>query len=240
MARNRLVWLVCLAVLSVLPAGAAFQTYTTLAEWQAVATQAGNTINFDSLNVPVGGYSSPSVQLLLIDNVTFTSPIAGYMYVVNPSGAQPWYYWGTTSILRPAGESLSPLKAEWATGVTAFAALMAINNENPPGTWLPSQMDVKVRSGGTVVWEQTLVTSAHPTPTFFGFVSTNPAETFDSVTFTPAEVNYAFLDNVMLGAYNAPPDPPVGDAPEMGTGVLSLCGGILLVAGGLRKRLKPS
>jgi hypothetical protein len=220
--------------LSVLPAGAAFLNYTTLTEWQAVATQAGSTIDFNSLNVPVGGYSV-SYQSLLIDDVTFTSPTAGWMQVVNPSGGQPWYYWGTTSILRPLIETPTPLKAEWATGVTAFAALMAINKENPPGTWVSSQMDVKVRSGGTVVWEQTLVTSAHPTPTFFGFVSTNPAETFDSVTFTPAEVNYAFLDDVRLGAYQDP-DP----VPEMGTGVLSLCGGILLVAGGLRKRLKPS
>ena len=71
-------------------------------------------------------------------------------------------------------------------------------------------MDVKVRSGGTIVWQQTLVTSAHPTLTFFGIVATE-GETFDSVTFTPAEgtSTTAFLDDVRLGAYKAPAvDPP--------------------------------
>ncbi|MCX6638503.1 MAG: hypothetical protein NT090_25900 [Acidobacteria bacterium] len=235
MARNKLVWLVCLAILSVLPAGATLETYTTLTEWQAVATQAGATIDFTSL-APNPGNVSAMYVTLVIGGVTFTSP-SDWVQVYNASSSQPYYDWGTGAILRSNKDTLGALKAALATPVTAFAALMGINKENPPGTYISSQMDVKVRSGDTVVWEQTLVTSAHPTPTLFGIVSTNPLETFDSVTFTPTE-NYAFVDDVMLGAYQEPPPP--GDTPELGTGVLSLCGGILLAAGGFRRRGKPS
>lgn len=233
MARNRLVWLVCLSILSVLPAGATLQNYTTLAEWQAVATQSGVTIDLSS--VPLTNGLSASYLTLPIGGVTFTSP-SSWVQVYDFPGSV-WWDWGTGAILRSWQDTLGAVRVDLTASATAFAAVMAIN-KGGPGTWAPSQMDVKVRSGGTVVWEQTLVTSAHPTPTFFGIVSSNPAETFDSVTFTPTE-NYAFLDDVMLGEYKAP-DPPVGDAPEMGTGVLSLCGGILLAAGGLRKRLKQS
>jgi hypothetical protein len=232
MARNRLVWLVTLTIVSVLPAGATLQTYTTLAGWQAAATQAGATIDFTSLGVPVGGASSPAVQSLIMDNVTFTSPTAGWMQVHNASSV--WSNWGTGSILW-SNEDLGALRATWTTPVTAFAALMGINRGGPT-TWSPSQMDVKVRNGGTEVWGQALVTSAHPTLTFFGIVSTDGSEPFNSVTFKPAEtgVSSAFLDDIRLGAYQD--SAPV---PEMGTGVLSLCGGILLAVGGFRMRGRP-
>ena len=232
MARNRLVWLVCLTILSVLPAGATFVAYTDLALWEQVTTLSATTIDFSSLGVPVGG--AITYPLLVIGDITFTTTDS-QMQVVNASTPQYYYNWGTTSILRTDTDGRF-LKATWTTPVTAFAASMGINKWTAPN-WLPSQMKVEVRSGGTVVWQQTLVTSAHPTPTFFGIVSTNPAETFDSVTFTPAEGNStgAFLDDVRLSAYQDP-----ASTPEMGTGVLSLCGGILLAAGGFRKRLKPS
>ncbi len=99
-------------------------------------------------------------------------------------------------------------------------------------------MDIKVyRSGVTnPVWQQTLPTSASPVPTFFGIVSTIPAETFDSILFTPAP-GRALLDDVRLGTYHEPVV-PAGETPELGTGLLSLCGGILLAAGGFRRHLK--
>jgi hypothetical protein len=242
MARNKLVWLVCLAILSVLPAGATLQTYTTLLEWQAAATQSGVTIDFSSLGV-IDGNFSPAALSLLIDPVTFTAPPIYQLQVVHASPTQPWYDWGTHSILRPMDDG-RPLQAAWTTPVTAFAALMGIT-KIVGGVPATSQMDVKVyRSGVTEpVWQQTLGTAARPTLTFFGIVSTNPAVTFDSVTFTPADGNTttAYLDDVRLGAYKEPVvDPLLGEAPEMGTGVLSLCGGILLAAGGFRMRGKLS
>ena len=240
MARNRLVWLVCLSILSVLSAGATFQTYATLGQWQAVTEQWGNTIDFDSLQVEVG--KSKQYSSLFIDPVTFTSPPAYWMTVFNPSGLQPWYDWNTTSILR-CDQDGSSLKVALETPATAFAAFMGIN-KLVGEVYVSSTMRVEVRSVNTVVWgaeqaQNPLNTDPHPKLTFFGIVSTNPAQTFDSVTFTPVEVNTAFLDDVMLGAYQeAPPPPP--PVPEMGTGVLSLCGGILLAAGGFRMRGKPS
>jgi hypothetical protein len=230
-------------ILCVLPAGATFVPYSDLALWQQVTTLSATTVDFSSLGVGVGGQSASSLSLVIGD-ITFTSPTGRKLLVVNASSGQSYYNWGTAAILRPEDDG-GLLKAALASPVTAFAALMGINKWTPPDTWLSSQMDVKVRSGETVVWEQTLVTSAHPTLTFFGIVSTDPAEKFDSVTFAPAEGNTttAFLDNVMLDSYQAPPPPPPPDptaTPEMGTGVLSLCGGILLVAGGFRRRLKRS
>ncbi len=236
MARNRLVWLVCLTILCVLPAGATFVPYTDLALWQQVTTLSATTVDFSTLGVPVGGQIS--YLSLVIGDITFTTP-AAQVQVVNASSGQPWYNWGTTAILHTVDDG-RPLNAVWTTPVTAFAALMGITKmegEVP----VTSQMDVKVyRSGVTdPIWQQTLVTSARPTLTFFGIVSTDPAVTFDSVTFTPADgiTTNAFLDDVRRGTYNAPA-PPVGETPELGTGVLSLCGGILLAAGGFRRHLK--
>jgi len=242
MARNRLVWLVCLGILCVLPAGAAFVPYSDLALWQQVTTLSATTIDFSTLGVPVGGQSSSTLSLV-IDGVTFTSPTPteGKVLVVNASSGQPWYNWGTAAILRPENDGWH-VKANWTTSVTAFAALMGITKMDG-GVPVTSQMDVKVRSGTTIVWEQTLVTSARPTLTFFGIVATE-GETFDSVTFQPAEGNLttAYLDDVRRGAYNAPvvEPPPSSDTPELGTGLLSLCGGILLAAGGFRRHIKAS
>jgi hypothetical protein len=238
MARNKLVWLVCLAMLSVLPAGATLETYTTLLEWQAAATQSGVTIDFSSLGVDDGNFS-PAALSLLIAPITFTAPAIYQLQVVHASAGQPWYDWGTHSILRPMDDG-RPLQAAWTTPVTAFAALMGITKIDGGGP-VTSQMDVKVYRGGTWVWGQTLSTSANPIPTFFGIVATG-GETFDSVIFTPADGNTttAYLDDVRLGAASEePPPPPPPPVPEMGTGVLSLCGGILLAAGGFRMRGKP-
>jgi hypothetical protein len=245
MARNKLVWLVCLSILSVLPASATFVLYSDLGLWQQVTTLSGTTIDFSSLGVPVGGQTSYPLPLV-IDGLTFTSTV-GQLQVVNASSGQGYYNWGTASILHTVDDNRGVVAA-WPTPVTAFAALMGITKMagDVPVT---SQMDVKVRSGGTVVWEQVLVTSARPTLTFFGIVSTDPAVTFDSVTFTPPAFDpppligiytNAFLDDVRRGTYNAPVvDQLPGDTPELGTGVLSLCGGILLAAGGFRKRGRP-
>ena len=236
MARNKLVWLVCLSVLCVLPAGATLETYTTLEAWELAATQSGVTIDFSTLGVPAGGQSA-WWQSLLVEPVTFTSPTGtGWMQVHNASSV--WSTWGTAGPILWSNETLGALRAVWTTPVTAFAALMGINSGGPT-TWAGSQMDVRVRNGVTQQWGQTVVTSPHPTLTFFGIVSTDGAEPFNSVTFTPAEtgVSSAFLDDVRLGAYNAPA-PPEGETPELGTGVLSLCGGILLAAGGFRRHLK--
>ena len=55
MARNKLVWLVCLSILCVLPASATFVPYTDLALWQQVTTLSATTIDFSSLGVLPGG-----------------------------------------------------------------------------------------------------------------------------------------------------------------------------------------
>jgi hypothetical protein len=221
MARNRLVWLVCLAILSVLPAGATFDTYATLAEWQVAATQSGATIDFSSFAPNLGGYLYTTS--LYVEPVTFTSPPNLNMQVTYSTNSA--YQWGSTAILCAYADY--PLMVTLATPVTAFAARTGIYN----GT-AGSQMTITVTSGSTTTTLPSLATVAHPTLTFFGVVSTTPGETIDSITFTPPEGKVPFLDDVRVGAYQAP-------VPEMGTGALSLCGGMLLAAGAFRKRGRP-
>ena len=218
MARNRLVWLLSLAILSVLPAGATFQTFTTLAEWQAHATQAGVTINFSTFAPNLGNFMY--TRSLYVEPVTFTSPPDLNIQVIYSSKLE--YQWDTAQAILCAYAG-HPLKVTLTTPVTAFAARMGIYNG---GTG--SQMCVKVHRSGTEVFPRTLPTFAHPTLTFFGVVSTHGSKPFNSITFTPPGCTRAFLDDVRLG-----------DTPEMGTGLLSLCGGILLAAAGFRKRGKP-
>ena len=232
MARNRLVWLVCLSILSVLPASATFVPYSNLTLWEQVTTLSGTVIDFNQEG-PSPGYNGPEMSYFDIGGIRFTSPYS-FVQLCNAGDACNW---NTGAIIRSTHADAGALLVTLTTPATSFSTLMAINNG---GT--NRDMDIKVyRSGVTLpVWQQTLPTSASPVPTFFGIVSTIPAETFDSILFTPAP-GRALLDNLRLGTYHEPVvEPPVGDVPELGTGVLSLCGGILLAAGGLRKRLKAS
>jgi hypothetical protein len=137
----------------------------------------------------------------------------------------PAYQWGSTAIL--CAYASHPLKVTLETPVTAFAARTGIYN----GT-AGSQMTITVTSGETTTTLPPLTTVAHPTLTFFGVVSTTPGEAIDSITFTAPGEKVPFLDDVRVGAYQAP-------VPEMGTGALSLCGGMLLAAGAFRKRGRP-
>jgi hypothetical protein len=242
MGRNRLLRLSLLLVLFVLPACSAIVTYTDLASWQQVSAQSGATIDFSSLAQNPGNYSAQVLALSAFTGVTFSSP-GDFVQVVNPASYQPWYQWNSGAILRAYNDTGSgTLKVDFATPITAFAALMGINSENPPGTWVASQMTITARSGSTTLTlpSPTYSTTAHPGLTFFGIVSTTPGQTFDSITFAPA-VNYAFLDDVRLGSFQAAVEPPpTSDTPEPGTGLLALCGAALIVAGKLRSRRRQN
>ncbi len=213
-----------LTLLSVLPACPAILTYGSLADWQVQATQSGTTIDFSSF-APTPGSSIPAETSLTVGGVTFSS---SYMVkVLNASASEPYYDWGTGAVLIPFSASVPVVTL--ATPVTAFATLVMVPKLSGP-TYVSSQVTVTVARGETTLFSSTLPTSARPTPTFFGVVSSDPVQTFDRITFTP-EVNYAILDDVRLGSYLA-----AVSAPEPGTGVLAFCGAGLLGAGVFRRK----
>jgi len=220
-----------------MPAHPALVTYADLGAWQANAVQSGATIDFSDLAPNPGNASSMVLAISSYTGITFSSP-GDYVQVFNASAFQPWYQWNSGAVLRAYNDTGSgSLRVDLATPVTAFAVLMGINNENPPGTWVGSQMAITIRSGATVLTipAPSYATNAHPALTFFGVASTTPGETFDSITFAPG-VNYVFLDDVRSGAFQQAGPPPGGSVPEPGTGVLALCGVGLLVAVKLRVR----
>jgi len=227
MIRNKYVWVLSLAMLGALPAGAAMQTYATLAEWQAAATQLGATIDFTSSAQNPGDFS-----LLMWDlvppgtGIMFSAP-SEYVQVVNAGSEQGYYNWGTGAILRPS--LLTGLIVKLPTPASAFSTFMMINNGASA-----SSMTVTVKNGGTTLDSRSYETSALPTPTFFGVAFDGAGEMFDSITFTPA-TNYAVLDNVRVGSYQAA---AVSETPEPGTGALAACGVVLFAAGLLRRRRK--
>jgi hypothetical protein len=212
MSQNRTVRLLALAIWCVLPAFPAIVTYTGLAAWQEV-TRLSAIEDFNTFTPTDTSY--PSIGPL--SGMTFTSP--GYDYAVkvtDESGATPW---GTGRYLR-ATYVLTALRVDLTPAVTAFAALLMIDNGGSG-----SEMIVTARNGLATWYSAKLPTSAKPAPTFFGVVSTTPGHAFTSVTFTPQK-NLARLDDVSVGVF----------VPEPGTGALALGGAALLALGRLRKR----
>jgi hypothetical protein len=175
------------------------------------------------------------VSLTEYPGFVFTSP-GDSLQVINMPASSYYDWTGVGAILRSNAGSLGTgqLKVDLSTPVTAFAALIGINNGSP-GSWLGSEMTITASSGGTGLGASVVPTSAHPIMTFVGLVSTTPGETFDSILLTPA-VNYVFLDDVRVGSYNAPQPPgPGGEVPEPGTGILALCGAAFLAVARIRK-----
>jgi hypothetical protein len=206
-------------------------TYATEADWLAAAvTQSGATVTFDTFTPQDSNVSSIGP----LSGMNF-SAIGNTVLVPNLYGGSPW---GTGTFLMTT-ESGYDLRVDFTTAVTAFATLMMIENGGSG-----SSMTIKV-NGVTVPGPSLSPTGAWPTfakwtPTFFGIVSTNPVETFNSITFTPTN-NLVRLDNVRVGAYNdptppPPPPPPPPPVPEPGTGLLALGGIGLIALGCLRKR----
>lgn len=232
MGRFKLGRLVFLAVLCTFPASPALVTYADLASWGAVATQSGATIDFTSLALTPGTSSSQYAILSEYQGITFASTVAlDTVQVYNASASWPWYQWNSGAILRSGvnATSTAGMVVTLSTPVTAFAVHMGINNDSG-GTWVGSQMTVTVKNGATTLTlpTSTFTTSAHPDLTFLGIAAT-AGESFDTIIFSPA-VNYVFLDDVMMGSYNA-----ATELPEPGTGVLVLCGAALLFLAPLRR-----
>jgi hypothetical protein len=231
MGRFKLGRLVFLAVLCSFPASPALVTYADLASWGAVATQSGATIDFSLLAPTPGSNSTEYAVLSAYEGVTFASTVGGdSVQVYNASASWTWYQWNSGAILRSGiMAGTAGMVVTLSTPVTAFAVHMGINNESG-GTWAGSQMTVTVKNGATTLTlpTSTFTTSAHPDLTFLGIAAT-AGESFDTIIFSPA-VNYVFLDDVMIGSYNA-----ATELPEPGTGVLVLCGAVLLFLTPLRR-----
>lgn len=220
MTQNRILRLLALAILCVLPACPAIVAYADLADWLAVATQSGATVDFDTFTPQ--DTNLPSIGPL--SGMTFTAP-GDTVRVPNLWGDSPW---GTGTYLMTT-QSGFDLRVDFTEAITAFAALMMIDNSQNTST-----MTVKVNGVSGELFSEARPTLAKPTPTFFGIVSDSPGVTFTSITFTPA-TNLARLDDVRLGAYNDPtPDPD--PMPEPGTGFLVFGGATLIALDWLRKR----
>lgn len=238
MSRCKLLRFLILVIFSTLPACSAIVTYSDLASWQAQAIQAGATIDFSNLAPNPGNSTTPSPTLASYPEVTFVSP-DDYLMVINPQPSWVWYVWdGAGAILRSKvyGGGSGALRVDLSTPASAFAALIGISAQDAGGNFIASQMSITVNSGAATLATPVVTTSARPTLTFFGVAATDPGETFDSITFTPA-MNYVTLDDVRLGSYSAPEPPPPdpGAVPEPGTGVLALCGAAFLAAARIYK-----
>ncbi|MBI4877305.1 MAG: hypothetical protein HY822_21980 [Acidobacteria bacterium] len=224
----------CLAFLAVVPARATILTYSSLGDWQAIATQSGATIDFSSFTAHTSAMTSWTDAA---SGAVFSAP-GTWVQGIFPSGSTPWYEWGSGAFLRVTDGGFA-MRIALAAPVSALAAEMMIYKESSPGVFTTSQMTVTYGAGATILGTSVVSMAAKPVRTFFGLVSDDSNGKSDWYQIQPA-YNYAMVDNVRLGSYLAPappppdPEPDPSPVPEPGTLLLGACGAALLLLGGVR------
>ena len=204
-------------------------TFTDQAQWSA---QVINLTNFDGGSLSPGQFQvyGTSGGLVVADlqilGLMATNGNPWYdLVMINAGPTQPYYDWGSGTILRSgdrAANITAAVRLNFSTPVSAFG----FNYGGGGG-------DTSITIAPVGMTPIDAVALARPNYRFFGVVS-------DSQTFTSVNIivntmdRYLVLDNIARGSYNppaAPPPPPPTETVEPGTLLqLALGSGLMALA----------
>ncbi len=221
--------LAILLLLAAVPSEASILgSYNDRATWEGLTTGRVD-INFDSLGLSAGGFTSYSTSTgLTIGDVTFTGWQTNQynLYALNPLTGWAENFESGTLIRGPWYNTDSYLQVTFGTSITSFALdLMTMLGDGQS-----FEVFVDGISAGVVV------TGSQPTRTFFG-VQTDTAITEIRIYLNSGTLfqTQGLFDNIAIGLVGTNNPPPPGETPEVGTLLYTGAGLALLVAS--RRRL---